>query len=75
MNPKLNVWCTFSHHVVSGPFQEETLNSSYYLDMLITVFAVLQMIHLHMSIFFQQDGTPPHWSLAVQEFLDEILPE
>jgi hypothetical protein len=46
--------------------------SSNSLDM-IQLFAVLNMAHLQLNTFFQQDGDPPHWSLVVEEFLHEIF--
>jgi transposase len=60
-SPKLNVWCALSRHEVIGPFffQEKTVNSTNYLDML-ELFAVPQMAHLQPNVFFQQDGAPPH---------------
>jgi len=76
INPKLNVCCTLFGHMVIGAFyfQEQTVNSSDYLDML-HLYAILQMAHFQLNGFFQEDGALLHWSLAVQPCLDEIFPE
>jgi hypothetical protein len=73
--PKVNVWCALSCHEVSGPFffQEKTVNSTNYLDML-ELFAVLQVAHLQPNVFFQQDGAPPHCGLTVRKSLNKTFP-
>jgi hypothetical protein len=51
---------------MTGPFfQEKTVNNPNHLDML-QLFAVTQMVHLQLNIFFQQDGASLHWRLALQ---------
>jgi hypothetical protein len=61
------MWCIFSPHEVIEPssFQEETVNSTNYLDIL-QLFAVSQMAHLQPKVLFQQDGASPQWDLTVQ---------
>jgi hypothetical protein len=71
---KLNVWCALSRHEVIGPFfQEKTVNSTNYLDIL-ELFAVPQMAHLQPNVFFQQDVAPPPWGLTVRESLNQTFP-
>jgi hypothetical protein len=69
------VWCALSRHEVIGPFffQEKTVNSANCLDML-ELFAVSQVAHLQLNVFFQQDGTPPHWGLTVRKSLNKTIP-
>jgi hypothetical protein len=74
-SPKLNVWCALPRHEVIGPFffQEKTVNSTNYLDML-ELFAVSQVAHLQPNVFFQQGGAPPHWGLTVRKYLNKTFP-
>ena len=37
-------------------------------------YVMLQLQDTGDHLLFQQDGTPPHWSLPVREFLDERMP-
>jgi hypothetical protein len=69
------MWCTFSPHEVTEPsfFQEKTVNSTDYLDML-QLFAVPRIAHLQPKFFLQQDGAPPQWELTVQESLNITFP-
>jgi hypothetical protein len=48
-----------------GSWGDWTLGN--HLDML-EFFAVPQMAHLQPNVFFQQDGSPPHWGPTVWEF-------
>jgi hypothetical protein len=83
-SPSSESWNSFKRQVVScirrlyeviGPFflQEQTMNSTDYLDML-ELFAVPQMVHFQANIFFQQDSAPPHWGPTVRESLNIIFP-
>jgi hypothetical protein len=56
-----------------GFFQEKTMNSTNYLDML-QIFAVPQMVHLQPNVFLQQNGATPHWGLTVRESLNKTFP-
>jgi hypothetical protein len=70
---RLNVWCALSCHELIGPFyfQEKTVNSTNYLDML-ELLVVHQMAHLQPNIFLQ-DGAPPHWGFTVRESLNKTF--
>jgi hypothetical protein len=74
-SPKLNVWCTFPRHEVSGPFffQGKTIHITNYRDML-ELLAVPQMAHLGANVFFQQDGAAPHWGLTVRQTMNKTFP-
>jgi hypothetical protein len=58
-----------------GPFffAEKTVTGSSKVDML-QLYAFPQLEHLQPNAFFQQDGTPPHWSLNMQRALTATFP-
>jgi hypothetical protein len=60
---------------VTGPFyfQEKTINSTNYLDVL-ELFAVPKMKRVQPNVFFQQDGAPPHWGLTLRESRNKTFP-
>ena len=74
------MWADIVENRILGPyFFEGTLNGERYLDFLqfelIPALAVLfpnpQDPDIpHNDIWFQQDGAPPHFAMAVREFLD-----
>jgi hypothetical protein len=73
-SPKINVWCAMSSKQIIGPFffDGETVNKDGYLDMLEHFFyPIIQRKRLHRSIYFQQDGSPVHFSKQVRAWLDE----
>ena len=54
-------------------FAEKSITSPIYLDLL-QFYVIPQLEHLQPNILFQQDGAPPHWSLNVREYLDNVFP-
>ena len=71
-SPKVNVSCAISCSSVYGPFffDGNMVNGLQYLHMLQNwLFPRLNKDNL----IFQQDGTPPHWSRQVCQFLNETL--
>ena len=54
-------------------FAEKSITSPIYLDLL-QFYVIPQLEHLQPNILFQQDGAPPHWSLDVREYLDNVFP-
>jgi hypothetical protein len=75
-SPRLTVWAAIGHQGVVGPFFfEENINGVNYLDMLQQRFipAVQHWPSFHRMIFMQ-DGAPPHWSVAVRNYLTATFP-
>lgn len=74
--PGISVWAAISCHGVLGPiFFDTNLTHNLYLTMLRdTVLPQLRRQYENDLFFFQQDGAPPHYALAVRRFLDEELP-
>lgn len=74
-SPKVNVWCGLMHNKIIGPFffAELSITGNIYLDML-QHFVIPQLNDLQPRVIFQQDGAPPHWALAVRDFLNEVYP-
>lgn len=74
----LNVWAGILGDRILGPFiYEETLNGERYLDFLRThLMEYLDNIPLVRlpHLWFQQDGAPPHHTIAVREFLHQQFP-
>lgn len=80
---KVNVWAGIIRDRVVGPyFFEGNLTGEMYLDFLrfelIPALAALfpndeDPDVPHPSIWFQQDGAPPHYALPVREFLDQTF--
>jgi hypothetical protein len=64
-SPKINVWHVLMHDQINGPFffTEETVPQQVCLNML-KLFVAPQVKEL-LTLIFQQDGAPPHWSSAV----------
>ena len=76
-SPKLNVWCAMSKDQLIGPyfFDDDTVNGRNYLLMLQNFFIPeVRRLHKLRSIVFQQDGAPPHFSVAVRQYLDNQFP-
>lgn len=80
---KINVWAGIIENRILGPyFFEETLNANLYLDFLrfdlVPALAVLFPNAAdpdipRKTIWFQQDGAPPHYGIHVRRYLDEIF--
>lgn len=81
---KVNVWAGIVGTAIVGPFFiEGTLNSEKYLDLLQN-YIIPSVSALYPndenpnipadSIWFQQDGAPPHYSRTVREYLHNIFP-
>lgn len=84
-NPqKLNVWAGFTRGHILGPyFFDGSLNGDMYLDFLrfelIPALAILFPNNENpdlpsFNVWYQQDGAPPHYSLVVREYLNEVFP-
>lgn len=76
-SPKINVWCGLSREEVIGPFffAEKTINGNVYLDMLENYcFPQLDDMENANSLYFQQDGAPPHYKTIVRDALDVKFP-
>lgn len=81
---KINTWAAIVRNRILGPyFFEGTLNGEGYLNFLqfelIPALAVLfpnpQDPDIpNNEIWFQQDGAPPHFAIAVRQFLDATFP-
>lgn len=74
--PGVTVWGGISCDGVIGPvFIDGTVDSHKYLDMLTDVVVPqLRTRPNFAELYFQQDGAPPHYSLDVRGFLDEVFP-
>lgn len=81
---KVNVWVGIVGTSIVGPFFiEGTLNSVNYLDLLQN-YIIPNLTALYPngenpnipadSIWFQQDGAPPHYSRIVRDYLNNIFP-
>jgi hypothetical protein len=72
-DPRVMVWAAIWHDRIIGPyFFGGNVTGETYLHMLQTFLEpILDNIPLSVSmkLFFQQDGAPPHFSLAVREYL------
>lgn len=75
---KINVWCGFLGDRLLGPYELPTnLNGNSYLEFLQTdLFDELETLSLNLrrNIWFMQDGAPPHYSIAVRNYLNEQFP-
>ncbi|XP_066157702.1 uncharacterized protein [Euwallacea fornicatus] len=79
---KLNVWAgIFGDHIIGPYFIPGNLTDETYLQLL-EDFAYPQLVDLVENnpdysenlLTFQQDGAPPHYALAVRQFLNENFP-
>lgn len=69
----VTVWAAISSQGIIGPFFfDDTVNGENYLDMLKTQF--WPTVRRPRNVYFQQDGAPPHYSLAVRNWLDQKFP-
>lgn len=63
-------------HVIGPFFFKTTVNGERYKYLLENmVFPIVNNIDPAGSLYFQQDGAPPHFTLAVRECLNENFPE
>ena len=72
--PGVTVWGGISCHGVIGPwFFDGTVTGEKYLEMLATyVIPGLQMNYDNFNLlYFQHDGAPPHYAVAVRNYVDE----
>ena len=75
-SPKLIVWCGIMHNKIIGPFffAEKSITAQIYLNLL-TEYVSPQLEQYQPLVIFQQDGAPPHWGLAVRQFLNDAFPD
>jgi len=75
----LNVWCGIHNNRIIGPyFFNEPLNGhSYRVFLQQQLPELLEEVNLQerQSMWFQQDGAPPHFHRAVREYLDQEYPQ
>lgn len=81
---KINVWAGIVHNRILGPFFfEGTLTGEKYLEFLqndlVPALAVIFPNDIDPdipdgTIWFQQDGAPPHYAHPVRDFLDNCFP-
>lgn len=82
---KTNVWAGIVRNTIIGPyFFDENLTGALYLDFLqntlipdlIQLFPDIQIpTNVDRRIWFQQDGAPPHYAVAVRNFLNTTFPQ
>ena len=74
-SPKVTVWCAITQSSVIGPyFFDGNVTSESYLEMLQDFFLPNLTPRQKETMFFQQDGAPPHWGRNVRAFLHENFP-
>lgn len=80
---KVNVWAGIFQDQIVGPyFFDENLTGQMYLDFLqVELIPALAQRYPGdepdtpaLTMWFQQDGAPPHYALAVRQYLNEIFP-
>lgn len=81
---KVNVWAGIINNQIIGPyFFEGTVNGDVYLDFLTNFLVPTLKIRfpdvnnpneIDRSIWYQQDGAPPHYSCTVRNYLNEVFP-
>lgn len=75
-SPKVNVWCALRKGQLFGPyFFDGNVTSEKYQHMLESFFLPQLSQHQKDTMFFQQDGAPPHWGLRVRGFLNAKFPD
>lgn len=74
-----NVWCGIIHNQLIGPFIfQERLTGEAYLQFLQEELpTLLEDVPLatRRRMYFQHDGTPPHFSRAVSTYLNQQFPD
>lgn len=73
-SPQVNVWCAVTQYGTCAIFH---CGANGHLEIVfvyaLTVF--IPQLHDTGNVIFLQDGVPPHWSIAVRNFLNEIFAE
>lgn len=74
---KLNVWAgIIGGHIIGPFFLRENLTAVRYLHLLRErIVPALNRLFLADVIWYQQDGAPPHYGIAVREYLNEVFPQ
>lgn len=74
-SPRITVWAGISRQGVVGPFFfDENVRGENYLTMLQREFLpVVEQWENFDELIFMQDGAPPHWKIAVRNWLDETF--
>jgi hypothetical protein len=75
-SPRVTVWAAIGCPGVVGPFfLDGNITGASYLALLQQQFLpVAQEFPKFHELVFMQDGAPPHWSLAVRNWLSDTLP-
>ncbi|XP_050307004.1 uncharacterized protein LOC126743817 [Anthonomus grandis grandis] len=75
----VNVWCGIIGGRVVGPYiLDGALNGLTYLHFLENVLPILMediALNVRQNMFFQHDGCPAHYALAVRQYLDATFPD
>jgi hypothetical protein len=75
---KLNVWAGILGNTIIGPFfLNENINAERYLHLLQNQIlpAIQNVVGVAFnSVWFQQDGAPPHFGINVRRFLNDTFP-
>ena len=77
---KVNVWCgIIGGHVISPFFINGNVNGESFLQLLqqqiIPAIREIFPVELFERVYFQQDGAPPHYSVVVRNYLDQVFPQ
>jgi hypothetical protein len=79
---KINVWCgIIGRNIIGHFFIDGNLTSAKYLQLLQQVIPRLRQIFVNYedrnipaeTVWFQQDGAPPHFGIQVRQYLDVIF--
>lgn len=75
-SPGVMVWAGVSYDGLLGPFFfEDTVTGDSYRDLLVnTVHPLLTQRDDFDTMWWQQDGAPPHYALTVRSWLDQTFP-
>lgn len=77
---KLNVWCGIMGDSIIGPyFIDGNLTGEVYLDLIENavvprIVEIIEAADEEFDPIFQQDGAPPHYAVAVREYLNAEFP-
>lgn len=76
-SPHVMIWAGMTSTYLLGPyFFEGSVNQHTYLQMIYKwSLPQLRAKGTADTVYFQQDGAPPHFALAVRNYLNEILPD
>jgi hypothetical protein len=75
-SPRVTVWAAIGCQGVIGPFFfQENVTGASYLELLQQQFLPAAQVFPNFNkLVFMQDGAPPHWSLAVRNWLSNTFP-